>query len=219
MNTLLSRLPALPDVRLPRGRRARMLRRCLAAALLLAGLLVLFLPPSARGAPATSTVVSARDLPAGSVLRAADVRTVALPDTLRPSGALSATDTAVGRLLSGAARAGEPITDVRLLGNNLPVTGEPGAVTVAVRLADAAVAELLQPGQRVDVVAGADTTNSASVLARGASVVTVRRSDDTGNHTLGPPQKGPLVLLALPAQVATQVAASSLERPVTVTLR
>ena len=219
MNTLLSRLPALPDPLLLRGRRARLLRRCLAAALLLAGLIVLFLPPSARGAPATSTVVAAHDLPAGSVLHAADVRTVALPDDLRPAGSLSSADAVTGRLLSGAARSGEPITDVRLLGNSLPGTGEPGAVTVAVRLADPAVAELLQPGQRVDVVAGANTTNSASVLARGAVVVTVRRSGEAGGRPLGPPPQGPLVLVAVPPQVATQLAASSLERPVAVTLR
>ncbi|WP_245573442.1 SAF domain-containing protein [Amycolatopsis benzoatilytica] len=164
-------------------------------------------------------MVAAHDLPAGSVLRTADVRAVALPDHLRPAGSLSSADAVTGRLLSGAARSGEPITDVRLVGNSLPVSGEPGAVTVAVRIADSAVAELLQPGQRVDVIAGASTTNSASVLARGAVVVTVRRSGESGGRSWGPPQQGPLVLVAVPPQVATQVAASSLERPVAVTLR
>jgi len=219
VNALLSRLPALPQAPLLRGRRARLLRRCLAAALLLAGLVALFLPPSARGAPASQTVVAARDLPAGSVLRAADVRAVSLPDQLRPAGSFSSADAVAGRLLSGAARSGEPITDVRLLGNSLPVTGEPGAVTVPLRLADPAVAELLQPGQRVDVVTGASTTNSASVLARGAVVVTVRRSGEGDKRPLGSAQPVPLVLVAVPPQVATQVAASSLERPVAVTLR
>ncbi|GAA3576353.1 SAF domain-containing protein [Amycolatopsis ultiminotia] len=219
MDTLLSRLPALPDLRRLRGPRARLIRRCLAAALLLSGLLLLLLPPAARGAPATTTVVSARDLPAGSVLRAADVRLLTVPDDVRPAGALTAPEAAVGRLLSGPARAGEPITDVRLVGAGLPVMGEPGSVTVAVRLADAAVAELLRPGQRVDVIARGTAANSASVLASGVTVVTVHRPENTGSHALEPSERDPLVLLALPMPVATQVAASSLDQQVTVTLR
>ncbi|MGW4483074.1 SAF domain-containing protein [Amycolatopsis sp. NPDC004368] len=205
MDTLLDQLHFL------RGRRARLLRRFLAAGLLLAGLLVLLHPASARGAPATATVVSARDLPAGSVLRAADLRLTDLPDDVRPAGALGSVDAAVGRLLSGAARAGEPLTDVRLLGTAVPAKGDSGSVTVAVRLADAGVAELLRPGQHVGVVAVPDATHSSAELVKDATVVTVHRPEDG--------DKGPLVLLALPVSLATEVAATSLERPVTVTLR
>ncbi|MBB4688172.1 SAF domain-containing protein [Amycolatopsis jiangsuensis] len=219
MDTLLSRLPALPDLRRLRGPRARLIRQCLAAALLLAGLLLLLLPPAARGAPATGTVVSARDLPAGSVLRSADVRLVAVPDDVRPAGALTTPEAAVGRLLSGPARAGEPITDVRLLGGSSPATSEPGSVTVPVRLADAAVAELLRPGQHVDVVARGTAGSPAAVLATAATVVTVHRPGGTDSRSFGSSTEGPLVLLALPTQAATKVAASSLEQPVTVTLR
>ncbi|WP_370542070.1 SAF domain-containing protein [Amycolatopsis sp. FDAARGOS 1241] len=215
MDTLLSRLP---DLRRLNGRRARLVRRFLAAALVLSGVLLFLHPGSARGAPGTATVVSARDLPAGSVLRAADLRLADVPDDVRPAGALGSLDAAVGRLLSGAARAGEPLTDVRLLGSALPAKGESGTVTVAVRLADAAVAELLQPGQHVDVVAAPDATHTASALVRDAMVVTVHRPEG-GGQVLNAPDKGPLVLLALPVGVATEVAATSLERPVTVTLR
>ncbi|MFF0144078.1 Flp pilus assembly protein CpaB [Amycolatopsis sulphurea] len=219
MDTLLSHFPALPGLRWLRGPRGRLIRRFGALALLLAGLVLMVLPPVARGAPATTTVVSARDLPAGAVLRSADVRLLAMPDDVRPTGALTAPEAAVGRLLSGAARAGEPITDARLLGTGLPTTGEPGAVTVAVRLADAGVAELLRPGQHVDVVTRGSAGNPTSVLASGATVVTVHRSGEAGSRALGPPEQGPLVLLALPERIATQVAASSLEQPVAVTLR
>ncbi|WP_407655693.1 SAF domain-containing protein [Amycolatopsis rhabdoformis] len=208
-------LNRLTELHLLRGRRVRLLRRFLAAALLLAGLLVALHPASARGAPSTATVVSARDLPAGSVLRAADLRLTDLPDDLRPAGALGRLDTAVGRLLSGAARAGEPLTDVRLLGVALPAKGDSGVVTVAVRLADADVAELLRPGQHVGVVAAPDATHASAELVKDATVVTVHRAEGRG---LGV-DKGPLVLLALPVSVATEVAATSLERPVTVTLR
>lgn len=217
MDTLLSRLPALPDLSRLRGRRARLVRRWLAAALLLAGLLLLIHPASARGAPGTATVVSARDLPAGATLRAADLRLADLPDRIRPAGALGRIDEAAGRLLSGAARAGEPLTDARVLG--IPGTGESGRAAVPVRLADAGVADLLRPGQHVDVVAAPDALHPASVLAEDVTVVTVSRPEAGGGRVLGPSDKGPLVLLSLPVSVATQVAATSLERPVTVTLR
>jgi len=123
---------------------------------------------------------------------------------------LSTFEAVDGRLLAGAVRAGEPLTDVRLA--TVPAPGVPGTATVPVRLADVAVAGLLRPGQRVDVVAAPDPAAPASVLAGGATVVTIEHQEPS---TL----KGPLVLLRLPEAAATKVAAISLERPVTVTLR
>ncbi|MEV6830387.1 SAF domain-containing protein [Amycolatopsis sp. NPDC051102] len=197
----------LPDpIRLP-SRRTRLIRRWLAACLLLTGALLLIHPGSARGAP---TVLAARDLPSGAALHAADVRLADVPDQARPTGVLSSLDAVDGRLLAGAVRAGEPLTDVRLV--TVPAPGEPGTATVPVRLADAAVAELLGPGRRVDVVAAPEPGAPASVLAGGATVVTV-------GHQEPSTAKGALVLLRLPEEIATRVAAISLERPVTVTLR
>ncbi|GAA3432368.1 hypothetical protein [Kutzneria kofuensis] len=111
-------------------------------------------------------------------------------------------------MLTGAARAGEPITDVRLVGpeNTLLATGNPDAVAVPVRLTDAAVADLLRPGSRVDVV------GDPAVLANDAVVVAVRPSE-------GASAKGRLVVVALPRQAAAKVAAASLAQSVTVTLR
>ena len=200
-----------PDLTRLRGRRTRLLRRWLAACLLLAGGLLFMYPGSARGAPTTPTVVAARDLPSGTALRATDLRVADLPDSARPAGALSTPDGVDGRLLAGAVRAGEPLTDVRLA-TALPGTGDPATATVPVRLADAGVAELLEPGGRVDVVAAPEPGVPASVLAGGATVVAVGHREPSA-------AKGPLVLLRLPEAVATRVAAISLERPVTVTLR
>jgi Flp pilus assembly protein CpaB len=214
---VLSKLRS-PDLTRLQGRRTRLLRRWLAAGLLLTGLSLLVHPGSARGAPTTPTVVAARDLPSGTTLRAADVRLADLPDDTRPAGVLSTLDVVDGRLLAGAVRAGEALTDVRLA-TNVPAPGDPTTATVPVRLADAAVAELLQPGQRVDVVAAPEPGAPASVLAGGATVVTIGRPAPTSGKPLGPPDKGPLVLLRLPDDIATRVAAISLERPVTVTLR
>ncbi|WP_410610223.1 SAF domain-containing protein [Amycolatopsis sp. lyj-109] len=205
---ILPKLRALHLTRL-QSRRTRLIRRWLALGLLVLGGLLLVHPGSARGAP---TVLAAHDLPSGATLRAADVRVADLPDETRPMGVLSTLDAVDGRLLAGAVRAGEPLTDVRLA--TVPDPGDPGTATVPVRLADVAIAELLRPGQRVDVVAAPEPAApaSASVLASGATVVTIGHREPSA-------LKGPLVLLRLPEASATRVAAISLERPVTVTLR
>ncbi|MFK0245573.1 SAF domain-containing protein [Amycolatopsis azurea] len=209
----------LPVLRRLRGRPARLLRRWLALSLLLSGLVVLFLPASARGAPGIATVVSARDLPAGSLLRAGDLELVELPDDVRPQGTTGQRSSVEGRLLVGAARAGEPLTDVRLLDAAIPGSGDPESSTVPVRLADAGVAELLRPGQRVDVVAAAEAGREASVLASMAVVAAVGEHGTRDPKALGAGSKGPLVLLSLPSEIATRVAATSLERSIAVTLR
>ena len=209
---VLPKLRALHPIRL-QSRRTRLIRRWLAVGLLVLGGLSLVQPGSARGAP---TVLAAHDLPSGAALSAADVRLADLPDEARPMGVLSTFDAVDGRLLAGAVRAGEPLTDVRLA--TVPARSDPGTATVPVRLADAAVTGLLEPGRHVDVVAAPEPGAPASVLAAGATVVEVGRQD-MSPKALGPPDKGPLVLLRLPEATATRVAAISLERPVTVTLR
>jgi Flp pilus assembly protein CpaB len=205
----------LPILRRLHGRPARLLRRWIAVSLLLGGLVALFLPASARGAPGTPTVVSARDLPAGTLLRTGDLKLVDVPDAVRPQGATGQAASVEGRLLVGAARAGEPLTDVRVLSAAIPGTGDPESSTVPVRLADAGIAALLRPGQRVDVVAAAEAGREASVLASTAVVAAVGEQETVARAG----SKGPLVLLSLPTAIATRVAATSLERSLTVTLR
>ena len=84
-----------------------------------------------------------------------------------------------------------------------------------IRLADPAVADLVRPGARVDVVSVDERSKAALVLARGALVVTVHFA---GPDARGPTGKGPLVLLAVPRDDATRIASVSLGRPVAVTL-
>jgi Flp pilus assembly protein CpaB len=157
---------------------------------------------------AVPVLVAARDVPAGSTLSPDDVRIRDLPAAYAPAGALPEPGAAVGRILTGSARTGEPLTDVRLVGreSTLLATGDPNAVAVPVRLTDAAVADLLRPGSRVDVV------GDPGVLANDAVVIAVRPSE-------GVSAKGRLVVVALPRSAAAKVAAASLAQPVTVTLR
>lgn len=194
----------------PGWRRRALLRRGLALVLLvLAGILAL---TPAR--PGVDVVVAGRDLPPGATISAADVVLRSWPADLVPGGALRATADVDGRVLAGAARAGEPLTDLRLAGPALAAgaTGLPDATGVPVRLADPDVAALLGPGSRVDVV----TTDGAEAVLLAADAVVLTVLADDGRGAAG---RGRLVLVALPREIATRVAAASLSAQVAVTLR
>jgi anti-sigma regulatory factor (Ser/Thr protein kinase) len=74
-------------------------------------------PPVSR-----SVWVIAHDLPGGVPLTVQDVKAERLPLTLIPRGALLAQVRVVGRLVAAPMRAGEPVTDVRLLEPSLLVS-------------------------------------------------------------------------------------------------
>lgn len=174
-------------------------------------LLVLALVTAIAPAPGSArspVVVTAVDLPAGRAVRAADLALRLWPPELVPAGAVRDPTAADGRVLIGAARAGEPITDVRLLGAG-PTPGTLSAA-VPVRLGDAAVAALLAPGKRVDVVT-LGQRDQPVLLAEDAVVLAVMAED--------PRVRGRLVIVNMPREIATRVAAAALADQVTVTLR
>lgn len=195
-----------------------------AAAGLLAVLAVAFLAAPGVAPVGTPVLVAARDLAPGVALGPTDVAVRTVPPDLVPLGALGEPAAVAGRQVVGGVRAGEPLTDVRLLGPVAAVAaaGVPDAAGVPVRLADAGVAALLVPGARVDLVAagaegdglpGAPDTAAPAVLAPGAVVLAVLPAPQ---RTAG---AAPVVVVALPAQLAARVATVSLREEVTVTLR
>ncbi|HKS44153.1 MAG TPA: hypothetical protein VJT49_03355 [Amycolatopsis sp.] len=95
----------------------------------------------------------------------------------------------------------------------------PGFSTVPIRLADAGVADLLSHGMKVDVVTVDAGEQARKVLASMATVVDVRSPPANGGRLLAGENKGPLVLISVPTELATQVAALSLRNPVAVALR
>lgn len=186
------------------------IRRVVAAVLVLLAVALAF-----RGTPEPTGVpmlVAAHDLPAGVTLAEGDVRVVQAPPELRPAGALTAVAQAADRVLAHAATALEPLTRTRLAGpeNARLTTGDPAAAAVPFRVADPAVAALLAPGVRVDVVTLPQSSTDPVVLATNATVLTVRPADESD---------GRLVVLALPRPEATRLAGASLGQPVAVTLR
>ena len=122
-----------------------------------------------------------------------------------PAGALREPAAAEGRVLVGAARAGEPITDVRLAGA-APAAPGPSAAAVPVRLADPGVAGLLTPGSRVDVVGVASRDGAAGRAGAG------RRGAGRaagGGRPGRARDHARLILVTMPRELATRVAAAS----------
>src|SRR6478735_3140288 len=104
-------------------RRSVLARRRLLAALLTAAAVATGLQATTAAPPARVAVtVAARDLPAGTVLGPDDVRRAEFAPGSEPGGLAVAP---AGRTLAAPLRAGEPVTDVRLVGPAL-TDGYPG---------------------------------------------------------------------------------------------
>jgi Flp pilus assembly protein CpaB len=160
-------------------------------------------------------VVPTRDLAPGAVLHAADVAERAWPPDLVPAGALKKPTQVEGRVLAGAAAAGEVLTSARLVGPELAMraTGRGDTAGVPIRLADADVAGLLTPGRAVDVVTAGPRSDEPAVVAPAAVVLAVLPPDQRV------PGRGRVVVVAVPRPVASRLAAATLSQDVAVTLR
>ncbi|TQN37592.1 Flp pilus assembly protein CpaB [Blastococcus colisei] len=190
-----------------------------AAAVLLAVLaLVLAVRPEAPSGAAqpragTAVTVAAADLPPGTVLTASDLTVARFPDELLPAGVAADPSALVGRVLAGAVRAAEPVTDVRLVGAGLTALLPEGQVAAPVRLADLAVAALVSAGDRVDVLATSPESGTAEVAAASALVLATPGSGADGQD----PAAG-LLLLAVDGPTAAHLAAASTTATLTVSL-
>ncbi|MFI5780573.1 SAF domain-containing protein [Nocardia sp. NPDC051570] len=197
-----------------------LLRRVLAAALaVFAAVLFVRGDPAARS---IDVVIATRDLAPGRIVSAEDLRRVARPAGLLPEGSVREMSALLGATVSGAVRAGEILTDLRVVGARLAqvAAGVVDARIVPIRLADNAVADILRVGDRVDVVAAERTDTDPTragpprTLATDAAVVLVttadRRSGPSGER---------IVLIALDSTHALGVAAGSLRTELTVVFR
>jgi pilus assembly protein CpaB len=186
-----------------------------AAGLLAVAALALALRPepvAVPGGPVTVRVVVAGvDLPAGTVLADQHLAVARLPAEAVPAGVQPRPDGLLGRVLAGAVRAGEPLTDARLVGPGLTALLPPGQVAAPVRLADLAVAGLVRTGDRVDVLAAPPDAEQAEVVAAGALVLAAPGSEQAD------PAAG-LLLLAVDSATAARLAAASTTATLTVSL-
>jgi pilus assembly protein CpaB len=195
-------------------RRALLLRRLAAGGLVALAAVVGGLGVASPEVTGSPVVVAVRDLAPGIPLALSDVAVVDRPPDTVPGGAVTAPDAVVGGHLVGGVRAGEVLTDVRLVGPDAAraSAGTPDAAGVPLRLADPALAGLVRPGAQVDVVGGArGGGEGGAILASGARVLAVLPAEDRTSS--------PVVLVALPGPVAARVAAATTGQEVTLTLR
>jgi len=204
----------LPSARAParlRFRAALWRLRFLCAALLLgaaAGVVVHALRPPP---PATAPVVTlAHDVPAGTVLAPGDLVVSALPPAAAPAGALSGMAAAEGRSTAVDLPARTPLVATMLV--DAALAGPAGTVVVAVRLDDPAVAALLEPGLRLDLVAARHEGGPGETVARRALVRPAPPGDDLPDGLLGggSADVGPPVLVAVSPEEAVRIAETSL---------
>ena len=189
-------------------------RRRLRAALC-AGLAVLFAvrAHAAPAPPRTTVLVAAHDLPAAARVGPGDLTRRAFPSEDVPAGVVTAGQ-AVGRLTVGPVRAGEPLTDARLLGASL-LRGYPGAVAIPVRLGDPGAAALLRVGDRVDLLAADPQGRSPARLVTSQAPVLALPHVAAGGTDL---VSGALVVVAVPPETARDLAAAAVTSFLSVTI-
>jgi Flp pilus assembly protein CpaB len=205
-----SLLDSLATARRRVRRVLRRRRRLLAALLTAAAVLVGLQAAAPATAPGTPVLVAADDLPAGTVLAPHHLAwTEFTPDSV-PAGVVRHVADAVGRTATGPVRAGEPITDVRLLAGSL-LAGHAGRVAVPVRIGDPGAVELLRVGDTVDVLA-AGGEGPAVTVARDAAVLALPRARETLTAS------GGLVVLAVPEDTARDLAGAGVDGYLSVVL-
>jgi len=180
--------------------RRRLLAALAAAVAVAAGLQAATSPP-----PATTMVLTAaHDIVGGAIIERGDLRAVPFATASVPSGVIGSASAAVGRTTATPLRAGEPVTDVRLVGSSL-VAGYPGTVAVPVRIGDPGAVALLRVGDRIDIVA-ADPQGSREAVAV-ASDVPVIALPAAAEQQVGLTSGG-LVVVAVSDRTAQDLAAA-----------
>ncbi|OBI08564.1 flagellar biosynthesis protein FlgA [Mycobacterium sp. E2462] len=191
------------------------------------GLVVLAAAATLRSDPAgdyAEVVVADHDLRPGTALTDADVRLEKRLLATIPDGARTDMGVVLGATLASPTRRGEVLTDVRVLGSRLAEAAVgsqagAGARIVPLHLADAALIDLVRPGDVVDVLAAPASGSSdptpapPKVVATDAVVVLVSTKERVQSA-----DGDRVVLVALPARVANTVAGSALGQTVTLTL-
>jgi pilus assembly protein CpaB len=195
-------------------------RRGAALLLALAALVLAARPPDVGPPTATPrtapVVVAAADLAPGTVLTRGSLRTADLPADAVPAGSARSADELAGQVLAGGLRRGEPVTDARLVGPGLTSLLAPGQVAAPLRLDDLAVAGLVRPGDRVDVLATAPGSPTADVVASSALVLAPSPTGGTGSD--GVDAAAGLLLLAVDGATGARLAAAAAADSLSVTL-
>ncbi len=194
-----------------------------AVCLTAAGLLVV---AELRPAQPTATVtVAARDLPAGSVLTAADLRSTPVFDP--PSAALPA-EALIGTTLVAGVPEGMPMAETLLVSPGLADAAPAGTVVVPVTLADPQLMALVRVGDRLRLYQSSPGQSSSQIpdgtgADPGADLVAddalvLARLDESGDANglleLPASDSSGVVVVAIDPEAATVLSGASALAPV-----
>lgn len=161
--------------------------------------------------------ITARPVAAGTEITREDVVLRPVAVEAAPPGAAHTVEGLLGRAAVVGLPAGAPLHATLVSDAGISSAAPRGTVVVPVRLSDDAVATLLRPGDRVDLLAGTTTgsehTGEARYLARGALVLPVptEREPAGAAGLLGtaPDVDRPVTLVAVSPQDAPELSAVS----------
>lgn len=167
--------------------------------------------------PTVDVAVTARPVAAGTELSADDVVLRAIAAELAPPGAAHTVRGLLGRAAVVGLPAGAPLHASLVSDDGVSAAAPRGTVVVPVRLSDDAVAALLRPGDRVDLLAGTTSGSGPATapryLARGALVLPVPagREPEGAGGLLGPASEAdrPVTLVAVAPKDAPELSAVS----------
>ena len=200
------------------------------ASLLSAGLLTWFLYANTvapRNEKQIGVIVASRDMPLGTLLRAADLKAVRYPERDVPKGAILAAKDAVNRVVLVPFSTNEPMLLTKLSAptafEGVSSTIENGYRAVSVQITDATgVAGLIQPNSHVDVLftrPGTMTEASTSIILQDVKVLSTGRSQATGSAADPRAPRSPVVTLVLRPADAQKLELAKNEGRISLSLR
>jgi pilus assembly protein CpaB len=158
-------------------------------------------------------LAATRDLPAGETLDPADLAVLDIPRGLLPGGSFSDSASLQGKQLAIPLRQGQLISDSQLLGPGLLAGHPPGSVAVPLRIADPSSAQLVSPGQLINVVLaggnGFEQPGTSEVLAAAVPVLWTPAQGGKGAQWLGEGETDGLIVVAANADQSRRLAGAS----------
>jgi len=161
-----------------------------------------------------SVVVAARHLAGGAKLGADDLSVVQMPAEVVPEGAATTISEFTGRMLAAPRTKGTPLTSADVVDSAGRAKGE---VLAPIRLADAAVVQLIKVGSVVNVIA-VDDAGQPKILAKAARVALVPTLQQDGGVLSSKSENSGLVVIATDEATASALAAWSQHSSLNITL-
>jgi pilus assembly protein CpaB len=200
------------------------------ASLVAAGLLTWFLYANTvapKNEKQISVVVASRDMPLGTLLRPADLKSVKYLEHDVPKGVILQTKDAVSRVVLFPVSTNQPVLLSQVSGitstEGVSSTIENGYRAVSVPINDATgVAGLIQPNSHVDVLftrPGTMTEASTSIILQNVKVLSTGRSLATGAAVDPRAPRSPVVTLVLLPADAQKLELAKNEGKISLSLR